>query len=758
MSKRHFQMDYSVKYIFKQNDIGDDGNVLLFHYGDAYYLLHWFGCCLQFFKLKKVDEQQQQSLQEINASRKNQQFTPDYKYSLKERIRLIVFNDVTNSIIILNLKGGISITAAEKVLKIQQNDEEMDYEPGDIFNNLLAQSVQPSNELNLESIVTVSNVFTIKTVENYLYVISSASKSNILTRIYLIERNEDGLRLSPKFKQNLGGEIKSDAICLPENFTAYQELNSNLELPGIIFSTSNGLILCSNPSSATPSLIYDLKQRLAGVVHVTLPKTTELSTNNLIPSSQPKYVSLNGDCLCFVGENGRVSVAIPNNTIKRKCIEFTVGQLSINVVFCTSFQDILIAASEDHILFFKLVCKCKIESKHSPNRKIINVSFSLLKEIKIPNVNKLIMDPLNPGVIICHNTAKSIMVVNLGDFWVTKEGDCQKDPRTVTSLLKVYEEQKKENELLKNESVELNKTLIHLSIVGEWVKSIKKDSKSCFGIDKRITVVRSNSKKLAFLTLSIQNKSKLAVPAFCSINIQYQSQFQPKMIKTETIQLNTSPPTAKQSITIELSDRFMRFSPIDFNTSITFSLQTYQSISLPLRTFTVNILDFCDISPTMFSMSKQMLAFPKTYLEQQNQPSHSICIKLDPTKFDNNKDAFCNCLSTCLNIEIKKTKENFLRYNIEYIHGETAEVEIKLDNFIVSVSTKNVMFLASLHHHFSGCLKEFTILNGECGEETKQKIVESLKELSSAFTKNITGQDSADVISTLSKFYSLQRQ
>ena len=586
----------------------------------------------------------------------------------------------------------------------------MDSEPGDVFTSLLAQRIQPSNKLNLESAISVSNVYTIKALGSYLYVFSNTLNLEILVRIYLIGRNADKMALSPKFKQILGGEITSHVVPLPENFTAYQELNSNSELPAMIFGTSNGLIFSSNPCSTTPSIIYDLKQRLVGVLSVILhptSKTSESSTNGLIRSSQSKDVFLNGNCLCFVGENGRIGVAIPNHTIKKKSIEFAVGQLSTNVVCCRSFEDVIIAASEDHLLFFKVVCKCKVEGKDSHHRKssIMNVNFMLLKEFKIPNLTELFMHPLNPGIIICQNTSQSIMVLNLGDFWETKDLDCQKDQRTITSLLKVYEEQNKENEKLKNESLELNKTLIHLSIIGEWIKLIKNDSNSCLGIDRNITIVRSSSKKLALLILNIQNKSLLTLPAFCSISIQYQSQFQPQITKTETVTLNAIPPSNKQSITIELSDRLMCFSPIEVSLTIKFSLQTYPSISLLLQTFTLNIVEFCEINPTLFSMSNQLLSFPKTSPEQQNQPSYNFSIKLDPNKFNNNKDVFCKSVSTCLSTEIKKVKESILRYNIEYIHGETAEVEIKFDNYIISVSVTNIMFLAALHHHFTDRLK-----------------------------------------------------
>ena len=110
-------MDYTVEYIFKQSNINEDGDVLLFNNEDIHYLLHWYDCCLQVFTLREVSPYEKPSLQEVIASRKNQQFTPNYQYFLNEKISVVCYNEETNSIIILNVKGGISIITMERILK-----------------------------------------------------------------------------------------------------------------------------------------------------------------------------------------------------------------------------------------------------------------------------------------------------------------------------------------------------------------------------------------------------------------------------------------------------------------------------------------------------------------------------------------------------------------------------------------------------------------------------------------------------------------
>ena len=570
----------------------------------------------------------------------------------------------------------------------------------EIFGNLLMKSKVRSQNIDQHFHQSVKGAFQIKTMNNILIVFS---KDETLTKIlvYHFEKNQRKLLLVPKREHILNHTVPSNIVNFISNNFLYKQILKDSICPSMLLGTNNGCVLNISSICESPCVVYDLRQDIVGIIHITLLQEKEKEEASSVIFSQNKLetkIYFDGYALCFVGEKGKIGIAIfnPNNSF----LHFHITQLSMDIECCVSCGNFLIAASTEFVSVYRAEGRVKVSKKQD---KSVHTDFIHLKDYKIMNVKQLMISPINSDEVICLNSAQSVMLFNYKSSLFSSKNP-QKD---ISALLEAYSEQNKCNQNLKEISLELSQTLMDVSAVGEWIKMLK-NNKTCLSLDTGINRIKIRSRKTVILSLKVSNNSFIATPHVSSLCLQYKKTFRAGSPYTHSETFKCSIPSGlEETFSFEIVEQALDFSPLQFDVYLQFTISSMPTISCFVKTFYLDVLDYCDVTAASIAGFS-----PEVFKPEANdslQTAYRCHFALNASKCGSKTvGEFQELIAPVLHIPVK-TLQSHSKLLVEHVKGESAEFHLLFEressSCSLTIRTSNVVFMASLHQHLLKSLK-----------------------------------------------------
>lgn len=560
----------------------------------------------------------------------------------------------------------------------------------DVLDDFLMKPGSSHQTINQHFHETVKGAFQIMIMNNCLFVLLNGDHHLKNIKVYTFERIQKRLILALKRQHMLDHEIPSKIINLISTDSKFKQLLEDSTIPTMLFGVKSGCILKINSIGEPPSIAYDLKQNIVGITPIEFPEEmeseTEVSSSLSFPQDKHETKPFKGYGLCFVGEKGKISTAIfnPDQTF----LQLFIAQLATNIEHCISAGNLIMAASIDVVSIYKVEGRTKISKKQKND--LIHLDFIHLKDYKIMNVKQLMISPVNRNEVICLNSAHEIMTLNFKSSLM-----CKAPQKSISSLLEAYNLQSERNQNLKEESSTLTRDLMSVSTVGEWVKMLKSDNPTCLIIETSVSRITTRSRNMLILSLKVSNNSPFHIPHNSQLCLQYMKSFNgaSSFTNSESLQCTISS-CFHQTYNVKIAEQAVGFMPLEFNIYLHFTVGSMPTISCFVKTFQLDVLDFCEVRPIAMISS--------TFHQHTSkiEKSYRCTLALDTSK--RTPDEFQQMVFPILNLSQKNT-----HYTVDHVNGECADLDIVFGEVTstLTIISSNIVFLASLHFHLMNCLK-----------------------------------------------------
>lgn len=500
-----------------------------------------------------------------------------------------------------------------------------------------------------------------------------------------------------------------------------RKLFVDLMSSSLIIGSYDGPVFCLNSTTKAPlnhlNLLCDLKQQLAFVIPITLGIVSGVHSkenifavnNNQKTKTLTESCDISPDCISFVGKKGKVITACYH--LKTSSIQFYSSQFPHDVVCCRNVGNKVILASQQHISLFKAECKLNaFNSGTGMSKRIIDLQFQLMNVYNIPNVNQMLVRETNPTEIICSNTSGKIFrVIFEKKVQSSSSFPLIEQQSSFMTLMENYADVHQQFGQLKKTSLELNRGLMEASVKGALVQMLKTQP-TLLTISSNVKILRQGSGKKIFLSIDVTNNTPFAIPSSCLLHMQYHASFDAHFCKRdkrcESFQLKSIQPS--NSYNFVIAEDFVTYMPLQCNLFLqVLSPSEVSHAFIHIKRFAVAIVDFCEITnssaPSSFEPNKSFVSCFGSFN------------KLSSFSIDFNVDKFnLSCKRTPLDLIFPTSelvgddgvnKENNIV--IEHVLGGRGRIRctVEENKYVIRVSSKNLIFLASLHHQFYSTFK-----------------------------------------------------